>query len=200
MKTGGVHQEGLVGAVGEGLVAQVLDLLAEHDGDQLHPDAVRQLTPLAEQLPGDAGRLPFGLLDEDPDAAVLGQLFRQGAGLGVLVLGAPGAGRFGELVEELLLLGGEVHVERLRRAGLDALQTADALFGQNYRLPRFVHADSIDRAGTLAAGAAGDAFTLGEAGHPARFRDLLHFSHHRLLRVKGSRCGFYVYGYKYNFR
>ena len=94
--------------------------------DKLDPQRVGQFPPLAEQFPGDLGRLPFGLLDEDPDTAVGGELAGQRSGLGVALPPDRRSPCFAKLVEDLLLFRGEEHLQGLGRADLDALDAADA--------------------------------------------------------------------------
>ena len=58
----------------------MLDLIADNHGAQLNPQRGGQLLADPQQFPGNLGRLTFRLLDEDPHAAIEGQLFSQGRG------------------------------------------------------------------------------------------------------------------------
>ena len=133
----GIDEIGLVGAIGEGLMAKRFHILAQHHRGEFHADGVGQLPPLAEEFPRHPGRLPFGLLDEDPDAAVGGELGRQRARLGI-VLHQVRSRRLVQLIEKLLLLGREEHADGLGRADLDALDAADALLGEDERPASFM--------------------------------------------------------------
>src|SRR6185369_9850271 len=57
------------------LMAQRLDLFADNQGTQLHPQGTGQVNTGSQEFPGDASRLPFGLLDKDPDIPVPGNQF-----------------------------------------------------------------------------------------------------------------------------
>src|SRR6266581_260883 len=175
-KDRGVDQVGLFGAVLERLAAEVLDVVADHHGGQLDAEIAGQVSPGPEELPGNRGSLPLGLLDEHPDAAVGGQLlpeprlllvhlFNNSGGLPLLFLLLLEGG------EDLFLLDGEEHLKGAGGADLDALGAADALGKVDDRLARLVHLDGVHRAGALAAGTAGNAAVVDEARLAERLFD-----------------------------
>ena len=163
----GIEEISFGGSVGKGFLAEMLDVLTDHERTELYTQGACQSGPNPQQFPGHLGRLTFGLFDKDPDAAVSGQFCGDGGGFRVDLLNdRSGAG--GQLFEDLLFLGGEEHLKCGCRADLDTLLATDAFAGVDNRFAAVGHFDAINRADALAAGAAGDAGAGDQLGDAAR--------------------------------
>ena len=65
---GCVYEIDLISPVSRGLVRQVLNITAEYQGRQFHPEVLRKLLSFSEELPGDRLSFAIHLLHIDPDA------------------------------------------------------------------------------------------------------------------------------------
>ncbi len=161
LEHGRVDEVNLIRAVGGGLLAEMLNALAKDNGGQRNFQGVRQLASLAQQFPGDLMGFAIGLLDEHPNPAIGGQLGGQSGRFFVLRLARVVRRFLGlELRENFLFFRREKNLQSLSRADFDAFEAADAFGEKDGRFALFAHLDGVDRAGALAARAAGGAFSI----------------------------------------